>query len=180
MKTNYNYLLFSNKYFNNDIIYLILNRLNLEDKDKFIQCFPNFKHIISNEKEKFIDLYICKEIKELFGPKIYEFPILRFYSSFIKVDYIDNIDIFDIQNNKFMIGMDDYMRPFITIANLPQIIIIFQRYTGDYNTWTNAENYDNLKKYKNKNFLSFYSYFLDRGIKNGCYYKLQEFLIKLS
>ena len=149
-------------YLPTEIIYLILNYLTFEDKDKLLYLvFPKYYNLIFNEKEKFINNF-SKQIIELFGglDKMLYYPILQYNNRFSTIDYIDNISISDVCSN-IMIGIDAYERPFIVLKykcnNTDNLEVFFQRYTHDLNTWVDASKYHNY-------LASGSGYFLNRGL----------------
>lgn len=111
--------------------FLLLNYYKTLKKEIIIQKF-NF-HIIN-----------------LFGDihKFTKFKILPWKPQYIGfTDYIDSIPKEDLEENKIMIGIDQYERPFVAINNDDRVKILFQRYTNLNSTWACA------------NFEDFYGHF---------------------
>lgn len=146
-----------------ELILKILDYLPIEYQDQILYLiFPNFYSTIFKKKRKFISNF-SNQILELFGgtEKMLNYPILKYQTRFCQIDYIDEIKLNDVYNN-IMIGIDDWSRPFIVIKynvkNFTNLETLFQRYTGEKNTWTIGTNYHT--------FIDPAGYFLDRGILN--------------
>lgn len=85
-------------------------------------------------------------IIELFGgiSKFTKFKILPWKSQYIGfTDYIDSIPVEDLGDNKIMIGIDEYDRPFIAIFDKYKTKILFQRYLFCDFTWA-CSNFDDF------------------------------------
>ena len=94
----------------------------------------------------FINDYYNNHIIDIFGGinNMLKYPILRFKSHYITVDYIDNIYKNDI-TAPIMLCIDIYEHPFIVIKYIinkrVSVEIIFQRYTGYKGDWSNGSRY---------------------------------------
>jgi len=135
--------------------------LNIYDKDNFLlNVYPCYIDLIKNEKLNIINNFYHYIIELLGGVnKMIHIPLLKFKSTFCKLDYIDNVHIQDV-TNPIMIGIDFLGRPFVTILykykNNYNLEVIFQRYTHETYTWTSGTCYS-------KN-IPCYGYFIDRGL----------------
>lgn len=102
-------------------------------------------------KKEIINDKFNKNIIKLFGgiDSLCKYDILPWNSKYIGfTDYIDSIPLEDLGNNKIMIGLDNYERPFIAILNDDIVSILFQRYSNLESIWACS------------NFKDFYGHFL--------------------
>ena len=98
-------------------------------------------------KKKYIEERFCSEIIDLIGNinHLIAMPILPWNNRFVGgTDYIDCISKRDLDTCA-MIGQDCYKRAYIVFRvkydTKKKIIVLFQRYTSEDNTWASASDH---------------------------------------
>ena len=129
---------------------IINDKLKYEIINKFSKLSKKFRKSIKPKLKKYyIHKYFDKNIIEIMGgiENMNKIPILEWEDKFLGgTDYIDRIEPENLKH-KVMIGIDRYERPFICFRiktyskyyeEIFNVDTLFQRYTGEKNTWTNG------------------------------------------
>lgn len=121
----------------------LYNMILISKNNTFLQ-----KYMIQKCKIEIIQEYFNPKIIELFGgiDTFKNFKILPWNKKYIGfTDYIDSIKLKDLNDNKIVIGIDDFSRPFIAMKNKNnnKVSILFQRYFLYQDIWACA-NFDNI------------------------------------